>query len=218
MAPAAVGYRFDSWRSGPRPPRSQPSRPRLRVREDELRERVLSALAARVADAESVAYVANRALEIVRARMAERDDSRDRNELARLDAEAARIVEAIAAAGDVAELTARLREVDASRERIHTRLRATPLGGSDDEIRERVRSKLDDVAGVLARGPQEARGALSALLAGRRLAVHADEDRGFRVEGVLRLGLETRNARDSEGPGRFRMVAGEGFEPPTSGL
>ena len=60
---------------------------------------------------------------------------------------------------------------------------------------------------------------LRAMLGPDRLRVYACEDRGFRVEGMLTLALNVGTARVPEDTGRLtRMVAGEGFEPPTSGL
>ena len=53
------------------------------------------------------------------------------------------------------------------------------------------------------------------------MRVGPDPERGFRVEGVFhwQLGLETQAARPPQETGRLvSVVAGEGFEPPTSGL
>jgi hypothetical protein len=47
----------------------------------------------------------------------------------------------------------------------------------------------------------------------------AQLDRPFSIEGVAELTLETHTAGRPETTGRmFSVVAGEGFEPPTSGL
>jgi hypothetical protein len=62
--------------------------------------------------------------------------------------------------------------------------------------------------------PERARAALSGLLAGRRMRVGPDPERGFRVEGVFHwpLDLEARAARAPQATGRLvSVVAGEGY-------
>jgi hypothetical protein len=61
---------------------------------------------------------------------------------------------------------------------------------------------------------------LGALLRGNRITIHqALEGRDYRIEGVAELTLEAHTPGRHETTGRmFSVVAGEGFEPPTSGL
>ena len=90
---------------------------------------------------------------------------------------------------------------------------------SYDEIRERVDARLADLRGSLEADHEAGRRALRTLVGDDRLAVSADPERGFRIDGFLHLALNVETARRPEASERFtRMVAGEGFEPPTSGL
>ncbi len=55
---------------------------------------------------------------------------------------------------------------------------------------------------------------MASVMSGETLASLAE--RGFRVEGLFRLSLESENARRLQAYGRLdKVVAGEGFEPPT---
>jgi hypothetical protein len=58
------------------------------------------------------------------------------------------------------------------------------------------------------------------LLRGNRITVHQSPDsRDYNIEGVAELTLEAHTAGRPETTGRMlSVVAGEGFEPPTSGL
>ena len=58
-----------------------------------------------------------------------------------------------------------------------------------------------------------------ALLGDRRMAVHADAEHGFRVEGLFRLSLENENARRLQTSGRLdKVVAGGRYNTCTPGL
>jgi hypothetical protein len=70
----------------------------------------------------------------------------------------------------------------------------------------------------LAGEPRTARAAFSALLGDRRMSVHADASRTFRVEGVFQVAIESESARSRQADGRLDSVVAGGFEPPTSGL
>ena len=85
-----------------------------------------------------------------------------------------------------------------------------------DELMPRLREKLREIESTLRADVPRGRMALGALLGETRLRVYADE----RVEG---LGIEALSLETLAPPKRTpraldRDVAGEGFEPPTSGL
>ena len=67
---------------------------------------------------------------------------------------------------------------------------------------------------------EKAHQALQGLLRGNRIDVHHSPDsRNYHIEGVAELTLEAHTAGHPETTGRMlSVVAGEGFEPPTSGL
>ena len=82
-----------------------------------------------------------------------------------------------------------------------------------------IEARVRDFRWAFDSEPETIRTALRALLGDSRFAVRADAERGFAVEGYVALPLMRQTPGVSEDTGRLqRMVAGEGFEPPTSGL
>lgn len=162
-----------------------------------LEARVLGALRSEILVPENVAYMAHRALEEVRAARAPADA--DRSALLDLDRQVARLVEAVALADDVPELVARLRETRARRDALRARLEGAELDLADDELTALVMDEIAGVEAALAGEPEECRRGLRHLLGDRRLRVLADADRGFRVEGALRLRLEVGNPPEAHG-------------------
>ena len=78
---------------------------------------------------------------------------------------------------------------------------------------------MRDLRAGLGGSPERGRGILRALLGGERIRVAPDSERDFRLEGTFCLEVETGTARDRQASERFHeVVAGGGFEPPTSGL
>jgi hypothetical protein len=64
----------------------------------------------------------------------------------------------------------------------------------------RIMDELAQIETALAGEPETTRRGLDALLAGRRLRVLPDAERGFRVEGALRLRLEAGNPPGASSP------------------
>lgn len=181
----------------------------------ELESRILGAVESQVLIPENVAYVAEQALEMVRARTDRRDPTQDR---ARLEAIAEELVNLMRLAAKVGHLDAHaqvLRELEAEKAELETRLAGTTEPLDLAEMRREIEVMVGDLRSVLAdRGGREV---LKRLLGGGRLRVRADSERGFAVEGEFSWLL-------AAGPGRCQegccvsMVAGTGFEPVTSGL
>ena len=73
---------------------------------------------------------------------------------------------------------------------------------------------------MLHGSPEKAHQALEGLLRGNRITVHQSPgSRDYKIEGTAELTLEAHTAGRAEATGRMLLVvAGEGFEPPTSGL
>lgn len=61
-----------------------------------------------------------------------------------------------------------------------------------------VQAKLGEMRTALGQHPSKARSAVEALLQGDRLAVFDDAEREFRVEGILRLDLQTKMPQKAE--------------------
>jgi hypothetical protein len=112
----------------------------------------------------------------------------------------------------------RLRELRAERERVaraHAAARVTLP--TLDELRPQLRAKLREIGDTLRGEVASGRLTLGALLQGRRIRVYRDG----RIESAVAFMVEpppaltrSRTPQDLGDP----VVAGGGFEPPTSGL
>jgi len=110
----------------------------------------------------------------------------------------------------------RLRELRSDRERVARQLQqASRQLPKVEELMPRLRERLRDLEATLKADLPRGRMALGALLGDRRIRVYRDG----RLEGLATLEPETElpAERVSSRPGAS-VVAGEGFEPPTSGL
>ncbi len=191
-----------------------------RIPGDELEGRVLRALHEDVLSTEVLAYTIEQALERLHEGLRPADLEAQRRRLAQVERELENLVRLAAKLGDLEAHAQVLAEHRAERDELLRRLRAAPppLAIEPGDLRAALEEAARDLRKPLAAAPGEMRTALFALLAGRRMRVHGEVERGYRVEGVFSLALETGNAR-GDGPGRFGcVVAGGGFEPPTSGL
>jgi hypothetical protein len=82
-----------------------------------------------------------------------------------------------------------------------------------------VEAKVDGLRTTLLGALIRARRRFGALLGDRRMVVHSDAERGFRVEGLFRLSLESENARRLQASERLdKMVAGGRYNTCTPGL
>ena len=163
--------------------------------------------------------VVERALEVALAELHRRANAAEPRlleaELAGVDAKIERALDLAIELGDMAAAKERLRALRVERESLAQRLddahRDLP---TVEELLPRSREKLRDLDATLAADLAQGRLALGSLLDGERIRVYADG----RMEGLARLAAETNPApRRTSGPG-VSVVAGEGFEPPTSGL
>ena len=155
--------------------------------------------------------MARRALEKVRAQLAVDADAGDTGELEQLDAQAERLVEAIASAGQVQELANKLREVTDRRDALRAHASGTFTALDDDELSRRIDRSLGDVKELLR---SDGCKALAALFGDERLRVYSDSERGVRVEGTATLTLDAGNARSDKHSGRSMYLgAGAGYVP-----
>ena len=192
----------------------------LRASAAVLEARVLGAIREQILVPELALYVVEKTLEKLRARRESGDLAKLRQELAQASAEVARLVAIAAEVPDVPELVARLKLAHHERAAMVARLRAAEVAIPDGaDLRAAVERRLADLGAELA--SERGREVLHALFRGDRLTVRPDIDACFRIDGTawLRLPVHEGPARVDQDSGRVHgVVAGGGFEPPTSGL
>jgi hypothetical protein len=116
-------------------------------------------------------------------------------ELEELSQQVARYVDAIAAAGDVPEIGARLRSLAERRQRLQEMISAlpatSPLPRIDwSDLERQARRKMDDWRGMLGRKASVARPVLRELLEApiRFTPIIEGTRRGYQFEGAVRFG------------------------------
>lgn len=160
---------------------------------------------------ENVNYVVARTLELVRDRLAARDPERDRRRLAEVELQVERAVElAVRMGGRVEAVERKLDALEAEKSEILARLDRAPALPSEAALREIARPRVLDYRGLLESSPEDGRRALRALLAGERMRVYSDTERGFRVEGLFRVPLTHEPPGDLSHSGRFDCVVAGG--------
>jgi site-specific DNA recombinase len=191
----------------------------LEVRVDDAEQAVLGAVerdVLNVAVVETSLYKAVAALQASASRNgAEADTAVLRDELAGLDAEVARLAEAIARGGDLPALVALLQERERRRAHVRAALvaaeRRPATHGDIGDLRhvlDVMRTALTDWSGMIRREPPEARRALRALLAGRLVFTPTAGFYSFEGPGTITpvlAGVVTACAKG--------VVAPTGFEP-----
>ena len=190
----------------------------LRVPRPALEDRIFGAIREQVFTPANVQYAVERALGIVRERLAGEDPERDRRRLAEIAVETERAVELAVRIGGLDAVQRKLEGLEAEKREILGRLDTTRALPDVDALAAEATRRVLAHRAVFEGNPEHAQRGLRALLSGERLRIHADPDRAFRVEGLLRVPTsnEPPGALGSEG---FAFgVAGGGFEPPTSGL
>jgi site-specific DNA recombinase len=164
--------------------------------------------------------VAARALEValdeLRKRMAASEPRQLEAELGELDAKIARALDLAIDHGDVAAVKDRLRDLKAERDRVARQHAAARMSLPTLEVLlPRLREKLRDIEMSLRADVASGRLVLGALLGERRIRIYRDG----RIEGALEVAGELRAPAASERQlPAAPVVAGGGFEPPTSGL
>ncbi len=188
----------------------------VRVPMAELDDLVLGAFVEQVLGDAVVDAIVERAVAVVRGRLAGRGGAAD---LADVDARIAKLVRVAETAGDVDELGTRLAALRAERDALRARLGAGAPALDERRLRARARARVADLRGGLSASPEGARRVLYALLGEGKLRVSPDAERGYRVEGTALLDLDTTAPGSANGTGRREWsVAGAGFEPATFGL
>ncbi len=163
--------------------------------------------------------VAARALEValdeLQRRIVSQEPAQLEAEISTLDTKIERALDLAIELGDLGAAKDRLRDLKDERAGLAQRLEQSRVTlPSIDELMPRLREKLREIESTLRADVPRGRMALGALLGETRLRVYADG----RVEGVATLAPETLAPLKRTSGALDRDVAGEGFEPPTSGL
>jgi DNA invertase Pin-like site-specific DNA recombinase len=189
----------------------------LRVPRTALEARIYGAIRGEVLTPENLQRAIERAFEIVRSRLAESDPESDRRRLAELEVEVDRAVDLGVRTGGLDAVQRKLKALEAERIQILARLDRAPALPDYETLTAAVVHHAKEWQAAFEGSPDHARRALRALLGDERMRVYSDAERGFRVEGLLRVPTSGEPFR--EGSERLACgVAGGGFEPPTSGL
>jgi DNA invertase Pin-like site-specific DNA recombinase len=189
----------------------------LRVPRTALEERIFGAIRSDVLTPHNVRRAIERALEIVRSRLADSDPESDRRRLAELEVQVERAVDLGVRTGGLDAVQRKLEALEVERRDILARLDRTPALPDYEALAAAVVHHAKEWQAAFEGSPDHARHALRALLGDERMRVYSDDERGFRVEGLLRVPTSGEPFR--EGSERLACgVAGGGFEPPTSGL
>jgi DNA invertase Pin-like site-specific DNA recombinase len=165
----------------------------MRVPQPELEARVFGAIRDQVLVPDVVAYAVQCTIDAFTEAMQREDPRQARERIHEIDKELANLARYVAKTGKVDAGAAHYAELDAERTRLLDRLTELPVF-DPDEIRRAAEARFLALREALEHGP-ESRAALRSLLRNRRLRVGPDPDRGFRVEGLLEVELETRTAR-----------------------
>ena len=197
----------------------------LRVSRGDLETRILGAIRNEVLTPERARFVVEEAVAIVQRELATVDEVNDADgaRLAEVNTELRNLIRLAAKLGDLDEHAQLVAELRAERAAIERRLARSPSeepAFDPDELVALAEEGFADLRATLQGSPVHARAALGSLLGDRRMRVGPDSERGFRVEGLFEWSPEVRVPGPlQERTGRLAsVVAGEGFEPPTSGL
>jgi hypothetical protein len=166
-------------------------------------------------DEEVARHALEVALEDLRSRIKSSEPTRIEAELTKLDVKIERAFDLAIEMGDMDTAKKRLKALRDEREGLVRELGASRIQiPSVEELMPRLREKLRDLEATLRADVAMGRLAIGGLLGDQRLRVYRDG----RIEGALMLRPEMLRApKRTPGPTDC-VVAGEGFEPPTSGL
>ena len=193
---------------------------RLQVQRAELERRFLHAMRERVLTPDAIEYVVDRASERVQQALGTGPRGSIETRLAGLEEKIERALDLALEAGEVGAIAGRIRRLEAERKELEAELRALPERPvfDPDQLRAKARTYAVDLNHCMRGAPEETRRALRILLQDRRIQIHTDPDRHFRMEGLFELPLMQNAPAGGGSDWGDLVVAGEGFEPPTSGL
>jgi DNA invertase Pin-like site-specific DNA recombinase len=159
----------------------------LMIPRADLEERIFAALD-RVLSPEVVMYAAQVALDRLRERWGGDESEAETLRLKDLDGEIQKAVDLAVTLPDLGEIKRKLEDLHAERRELQRRQTAREALTPDlDTLRPAVEAATRDLRAAFQAAPEEAQGALRALLGDHRLAVIPDAEKGYRVEGMLRL-------------------------------
>jgi len=186
----------------------------VRIPEARLEREVLRSVKAAL-DEEVARHALEVAIDDLKARINAANPNRVEAELAKLDVKIERALDLAIEMGDLDAAKKRLKTLRDERAQLARELVASRIRiPSVEELMPRVCEKLRDLEATLKADIGMGRLALGGLLGDQRLRVYRDG----RIEGVLTLRPEMLHAPKRTLGRADSVVAGEGFEPPTSGL
>jgi hypothetical protein len=171
---------------------------------------LLEHIQARILTPEAVGFIVERALDLMEHRQEESGGAeKARRTLAETERKLANLVRLAAETGELEQIGEEIRRLKAQRGELEASALAAGVRIDWAEIADRMRARVDRLRGLLVGSRESGRRALRALLGDRRLTIHPS-DRGFRLEGFLRLDIGNDDARLSVGKtGRLvSVVAG----------
>jgi len=170
-----------------------------------LEDCVLTAIREQILSPDTVAYIVDLAL----VALAEHEKRRGTHllRLRKIDRELKNLVRLAAATGDVPEVAAGIAALKAEASALQiAAMPRTPTA----ELRRRIIEHALQLRSAFDAAPDEARGAMRALLGERRMKVLEDKQHGWRVEGLFEVPLSGRGQVSRPGPlgGGDEVVAG----------
>jgi hypothetical protein len=181
----------------------------LRIARADFEDRIIDALRDPVLTPENIQFTIDRALEIIEDRLADSGPvEADRKRLVEIEGELENLIGMAAKLGDLAEYARVIERLCAEKREVMLRLqsREPPPQVSPRALKARITEWVADLRAVFDRKQEDMRAALEELLAGSRLKVWPDAERGFRVEGMLELRPKTKAARPHMETGRLASV------------
>jgi DNA invertase Pin-like site-specific DNA recombinase len=175
----------------------------LKVATAEAEVRVLNAIRDQILTPKNVAYCAERTLEEIAKERRAADPKLLRRELDAFMVERNALIDAhIKGLTEPAESEPRLRAQLERKRELERRLAAseaetTPF--DPEALRPVIERTIRDLHAALVGDLPERRDALRALLGPERLRVYPDREKGFRLEGALRIRLDAPSSRSREG-------------------
>lgn len=182
----------------------------LRVAAADVESRVLGAIREQILVPEHIAYAVERALARSAELLASDGAENARARLPEVEREIANVTRFAAKTGRVDEAADLYAELSAERDALRAQLATVPALPDSHALRLAAEEWVGEMRSTLLGDPDQRRAAFAGLLGTGRIRVAPDAERGFRVDAVLRVALETRQARDHDGDLRACRSFGSG--------
>jgi hypothetical protein len=132
----------------------------------------------------------------------------DRKRLSEIQAQLYRAARLAVKTGGIEAASRIIGELDAERAKIECRLASDSPAPDMNTLRQVIEDRCQEMATAFEASPAEGRAAMLTLLGDRRIQVGADEERGFRVDGIFELSLMHEPPRSNHASEGACVVAG----------